>query len=212
MVGMGYQQINVDHIVFFKREGGHIMMLAVYVDDMIITGDDEDEIARLKVRLRKEFEMKDLGHLKYFLGIEVTRGSKEIILSQRKYVLDLLKEMSMLDYKPATTLIDQKSKLSAEAGEPIDDEMFQRLMGRLIYLSHIRPDISFTVSVASRYMHDPRKDHMNAMYQILRFLKSAPRKGLIYRKNGHLTSRVIAIQTGLVVLTTGSPRMDTTCL
>jgi Reverse transcriptase (RNA-dependent DNA polymerase) len=131
MVGMGYQQINVDHIVFFKREGDHIMMLAVYVDDMIITGDDEDEIARLKVRLRKEFEMKDLGHLKYFLGIEVTRGSKEIILSQRKYVLDLLKEMSMLDYKPATTLIDQKSKLSAEAGEPIDDEMFQRLMGRL---------------------------------------------------------------------------------
>jgi Reverse transcriptase (RNA-dependent DNA polymerase) len=61
MVGMGYQQINVDHTVFFKRDECHITMLAVYVDDMIITDDDEDEIARLKVRPEKKFEVKDLG-------------------------------------------------------------------------------------------------------------------------------------------------------
>jgi hypothetical protein len=82
----------------------------------------------------------------------------------------------------ASTPIDQKSKLSAEADEPVDKERYQRLVSRLIYLSHTRPDISFAVS---RYMHDPRKGHMDAMYQILRYLKSAPGKGLIYRKNGH---------------------------
>jgi Reverse transcriptase (RNA-dependent DNA polymerase) len=186
MVGMGYQQINVDHTVFFKREEGHIMMLTVYVDDMIIIGDDEDEIARLKVRLGKEFEVKDLGHLRYFLGIEVARGPKGIILSQQKHVLDLLKETGMLGCKPASTPIDQKSKLSVEAGESVDKERYQRLVGRLIYLSHIRPDISFAVSMVSRYMHVPRKDYMDAAYQILRYLKSASGKRLIYQKNGHL--------------------------
>jgi Reverse transcriptase (RNA-dependent DNA polymerase) len=89
MVGMGYQHINADHIVFFKRDEGHITMLAVYVDDMIITDDDEDEIARLKVRLRKEFKVKDLGHFRYLeLRIEVAHGPKRIVLFQRKYVLD----------------------------------------------------------------------------------------------------------------------------
>jgi Reverse transcriptase (RNA-dependent DNA polymerase) len=104
-------------------------MLAVYMDDMIITGNDEDEIARLKMRLRKEFEVKDLGHLRYFLGIEVARGPKRIVLSQRKNVLDLLKETDMLGCKPTSTPIDKKSKLSAKAGEPVNKERYQRLVG-----------------------------------------------------------------------------------
>jgi Reverse transcriptase (RNA-dependent DNA polymerase) len=155
--------------MFFKREG-HITILIVYVDVMIITGDDEDEIARLKVRLGKEFEVKDLGHLRYFFGIEVARWPKGIVLSQRKYVLDLLKEICMLGCKPVSTPIDQKSKLSAEVGESVNKERYQRLVGQLIYLSHTRPDISFAVSVVSRYMHDPRKGHMDAVYQILRYM------------------------------------------
>jgi hypothetical protein len=101
-------------------------------------------------------------------------------------VLDLLKETGMLGCKPASTPIDQKSKLSAETGEPVDKEMYQRLVGRLIYLSHTRPDISFAVRVVSRYMHDLRKGHMDAVYQILRYLKNTPGKRLIYRNNGHL--------------------------
>jgi len=143
MVGMEYRQTNADHTVFFKHHGAHTTILAVYVDDMIITGDDESEIAQLKVRLGKEFEVKDLGQLRYFLGIEIACGAEGIVLSQRKYVLDLLTETGMLGCRPASAPIDQKSKLSAEAGEPVDRERYQRLVGRLIYLSHTRPDISF---------------------------------------------------------------------
>ncbi|KAJ4737614.1 Transposon Ty1-H Gag-Pol polyprotein [Rhynchospora pubera] len=186
MVGMGYRQINADHTVFIRHHKGHCTMLAVYVDDIIITGDDEKEIAQLKVQLGKVFEVKDLGLLRYFLGIEVARGAEGIVLSQRKYVLDLLKETGMLGCKPAVTPIDSKLKLSAEEGESVDRERYQRLVGRLIYLNHTRPDISFAVSVVSRYMHDPRKGHMDAVYRILRYLKSAPGKGLIFRKNDHL--------------------------
>jgi Reverse transcriptase (RNA-dependent DNA polymerase) len=76
MVGMGYRQINADHTVFFRRHGAHITVLAVYVDDMIISGNNEGEIALLKKKLGKEFEAKDLGQLRYFLGIEITRGAE----------------------------------------------------------------------------------------------------------------------------------------
>jgi Reverse transcriptase (RNA-dependent DNA polymerase) len=134
MIGMGYQQINADHTVFSRQHGGHITMLVVYVDDMIITGDDEGEITQLKSRLRKKFEVKDLTQLRYFLRIEVAHGAERIILSQRKYVLDLLGETGMLGCKLAVSPIDVKAKMSADAGEQVDHERYQRLVGRLIYL------------------------------------------------------------------------------
>ena len=86
MIGVGYQQINTDHTIFFRQHGGHTTMLVVYVDDMIITGNDEGEIAQLKARLGKEFEVKDLGQLRYFLGIEVACGEEGVVLSQRKCI------------------------------------------------------------------------------------------------------------------------------
>ena len=137
--------------------------MAVYVDDIIITGDDEVEIKRLKENMSKEFEVKDLGQLKYFLGIEIARSPKGIVLSQRKYVLDLLCETGMLGCRPASTPIDANHKLSAESGDPLNKERYQRLVGRLIYLCHTRPDISYAVSVVSRYMHDPRSGHLDAV-------------------------------------------------
>jgi hypothetical protein len=78
---MGYGQCNGDHTIFYKHTKQKITILAVYVDDIIITGDDEEETMKLKESLRKEFELKDLGQLKYFLGIEIARSSKGISLS-----------------------------------------------------------------------------------------------------------------------------------
>ena len=153
---MGYKQCNGDHTVFYRHSDIHITILAVYLDDIVITGDDSVEISRVKMRLSKEFEVKDLGQLKYFLGIEIARSPKGIVLSQRKYVLDLLSETGMLGCRAASTPIEQNHQLCAQSGDPIDRESYQRLVGRLIYLCHTRPDISYGVSVVSRYMHDPR--------------------------------------------------------
>ena len=107
-------------------------MLAIYVDDIVITGDDEREIIRLKENLSKEFEVKDLGQLRYFLGIEIARSPKWIVLSQRKYILDLLNETGMLGCRAASTPNDPNHKLCAESGNPINKESYQRLVGRLI--------------------------------------------------------------------------------
>jgi hypothetical protein len=184
--GMGYGQCNGDHTLFYRHSKQKITILAVYVDDIIITGDDDVEIAKLKECLSQAFEVKDLGKLKYFLGIEVARSSKGIVLSQRKYTLDLLNDMGMLGCRAASTPIDQNNKVTAESGESVDKEKYQRLVGRLIYLCHTRPDISHAVSVVSRYMHDPRDGHMEAAQRILRYLKGTPGKGLWFKSNGHL--------------------------
>ena len=130
--------------------------------------------------------MKDLGPLRYFLGIEIARSPKGIVLSQRKYVLDLLAETGMLGCRPCSTPIDRNHQTSAQSGDPVNKETYQRLVGRLIYLCHTKPDISYAVSVVSRYMHDPRTRHMEVVYRILRYLKRTPERGLWFRKNGHL--------------------------
>jgi hypothetical protein len=182
----GYSQSNADHTLFYKRSFKKIVILIVYVDDIVITGDDADEIAHLKGHLAQEFEVKDLGHLRYFLGIEVSRGRKGILLSQRKYVLDLLHESGMLGCRPAATPIDPNHRLISNMGKPVDRECYQRMVGKLIYLSHTRPDIAFAVSTVSQFMHDPRSSHMDAVTRILRYLKGCPGKGLLYTQHGNL--------------------------
>jgi len=171
--------------LFTKRSiEDKISVLIVYVDDIILTGDDIVEMSRLKQNLAKEFEIKDLGQLKYFLGMEVARSKKGIVVSQRKYILDLLKETGMSGCKPCDTPIEANSKLGeVKNGVPVDKGRYQRLVGRLIYLSHTRPDIAFAVSMVSQFMHSPYEEHLEAVYRILRYLKSTPGKGLFFKKN-----------------------------
>lgn len=183
----GFKQSNSDHTLFLKHQGELVTALIIYVDDMIITGNDEKEITNLQKYLATEFEMKNLGGLKYFLGIEVARSSQGISLSQRKYVLDLLAETGMLDCKPADTPIVQNHGLGEHQNQtPTNKDRYQRLVGKLIYLSHTRPDIAYAVSVVSQYMHNPSEEHTNAVTRILRYLKASPGKGLMFRKNNHL--------------------------
>ena len=103
MVKHGFKQSHSDHTLFLKKRNDKVTCLIIYIDDMIITGDDVEEIQNLKESLIKEFEMKDLGALKYFLGIEVLRSKHGIFLRQKEYVLDLLAETGLLYCKPAET-------------------------------------------------------------------------------------------------------------
>ena len=133
----------------------------VYVDDISITSDDNEEIQKLKVKLAKVFEIKDLGTLCYFLGITVARSKERIYIFQRKYVLDLLKETRMLGCKRTKNPIDYNHKLSALIDDAsVDKDKYQRPVGRLIYLSHIRLDIAYFISVVSQFMHFPLEPHM----------------------------------------------------
>jgi hypothetical protein len=112
MKAFGYQQSSSDHTLFIKHKEGKLTILIIYVDDMIVTGNDSVEKESLQTYLSREFEMKDLGPLKYFLGIEVLRSRHGILLSQRKYTIDLLNKVSMLACKPSDTPAAENVKLS----------------------------------------------------------------------------------------------------
>ena len=122
-------------------------MLIVYIDDIILTGDDIDGLEKLKRALANEFEVKDLGFLRYFLGMEVARTTQGIVVCQRKYTLDLLEETRMLGCKPIDTPVEvNKREGNLDEKMLVDKGRYQRLVGKLIYLSHTRPDIAFAVN------------------------------------------------------------------
>jgi Reverse transcriptase (RNA-dependent DNA polymerase) len=150
--------------LFTKNNSNGITVVLVYVDDLIITGDNQIEINCIKRDLKQKFDIKDLGKLKYFFGIEIAHSFKGLFISQKKYMLDLLKETGKLGCKPISTPIDPNIKLNTEDGEPLKDiHLFQRLIGKLIYLTVTRPNMSFVVSQISKFMHSPRSPHLDAV-------------------------------------------------
>nr|CAN62086.1 hypothetical protein VITISV_035123 [Vitis vinifera] len=184
MRAFGYHQSNSDHTLFLKKQHGKITTLIVYVDDMVVTGNDPEERKALQNYLSREFKMKDLGPLKYFLGIEVSQSSEGFFLSQRKYALDLLQETGMSGCQPVNTPIEKCLKLCVEPNQVSTDKgRYQRLVGRLMYLAHTRPDLAYALSVVSQYMHNLGEQHMNAIMRILRYLKNAPGKRILFAKN-----------------------------
>ena len=126
----GFIQGHSDHTLFTKRSvSGKVAVLIVYVDDIVLSGDDTAEINKLKQKMADEFEIKDLGNLKYFLGMEVTRSTEGISVSQRKYTIDLLKETCMTGCRPADTPIESNAKLGESVDKvPVNKERYQRLV------------------------------------------------------------------------------------
>ncbi|RVX23666.1 Retrovirus-related Pol polyprotein from transposon RE2 [Vitis vinifera] len=183
----GMLRSTADHSVFYHHNSlGQCIYLVVYVDDIVITGSDQDGIQKLKQHLFTHFQTKDLGKLKYFLGIEIAQSSSGVVLSQRKYALDILEETGMLDCKPVDTPMDPNVKLVPGQGEPLGDPgRYRRLVGKLNYLTITRPDISFPVSVVSQFLQSPCDSHWDAVIRILRYIKSTPGQGVLYENRGH---------------------------
>ncbi|XP_019184808.1 PREDICTED: uncharacterized protein LOC109179764 [Ipomoea nil] len=197
----GLVQSKVDHSVFYRHRHGKSVYLVVYVDDIVITGDDAEGILQLKQHLFQHFETKGLGKLKYFLGIEVAQSKQGICISQRKYALDILKETGMSDCRPIDTPMDPNIKLVPEQGKPFSNPgRYRRLVGKLLYLTVTRPDISFAVSVVSQFFASPCDSHWEAVIRILRYIKKSPGNGVLYKDRGNIELLVILMQIGLGVL------------
>ncbi|GKA20529.1 putative RNA-directed DNA polymerase [Tanacetum coccineum] len=161
--------------------GQSFVVLLVYVDDILITGNDISDIKMCKDLLSSKFLIKDLRDLKYFLGIELIKNDKGICLSQRKYSLELLSEFGMLDCNPSKTpLYVSKNKNKpvklVDGDERFLDNItkFQKLVGKLIYLTLTRPDISYVVHRLCQVMHAPRLADMKSAFKVLRYIKSSP--------------------------------------
>ncbi|KAE8688597.1 hypothetical protein F3Y22_tig00110963pilonHSYRG00163 [Hibiscus syriacus] len=136
------------------------------------------------------FQMKELGQLKHFLGLEVDRTHEGIFLCQQKYAKDLLKRFGMLECKSTSTPMEPNIKMCAHEGKDLEDAtMYRQLVGSLIYLTLTRPDISYAVGVMSRYMQNPKKPHLEAVRRILRYVKNTIDYGLLYKKGEDCNKR-----------------------
>ncbi|XP_016163529.1 uncharacterized protein LOC107606076 [Arachis ipaensis] len=161
----------------------------VYVDDLVLTGNDLNEIEYIKRLLDQKFKIKDLGDLKYFLGMEVARSSKGIHLCQRKYAVDILKDHGFLECKPASTPMDytSASKLSRNSGTSLEDKIhYRQLVGRLLYLTNTRPNIAYAMGRLSKFIDCPTDVHMQAAQKVLRYLKGCPSVGLFFAADNDL--------------------------
>jgi len=170
-----------------KKTDHGIVIIVIYVDDLIITGNNDANIFDLKKLLKQKFEMKDLGELRYFLDIEVIQSPKGIWLLQRQYALNKLTEYGMTGCKSILIPLEQNVKLSADEGDLVEDTtMYKRIMGNLIYMTITRPDLSYEVGVVSQFMQTPQKPHLDAVRHILRYIKHTLQCGIFYEAKNQL--------------------------
>ena len=172
-----------DLTVMRKRTPHGCVILAVYVDDIIITGSDNAEVTTTKAYLAQHFVTRDLSPPRYFLGLEIAYRQRQMSICQRKYALDLLEETGTPGCKPASSPMEQNVDWWDNATALLEDAgLYRRLVGKLIFLTVTRPDISYAVSVLIQFMQAPRTINLEGVYRVLAYLKRAPGKGLLYRR------------------------------
>ncbi|KAL5567779.1 hypothetical protein UlMin_024354 [Ulmus minor] len=177
----GYSQSTSDHSLFVKSSADLFIAVLVYVDDIIIASNDAHAISDLKDSLKRSFKLKDLGDLRFFLGLEIARSVKGILVTQRQYTLQLLSDFGYLGCKPSNIPMDVNLKLSQEDGVDLaDPTMYRRLIGKLIYLTITRPDITYSVNRLSQFLSKPKLPHLQAAQKVLQYLKASPGQGMFF--------------------------------
>ncbi|TYJ97307.1 Retrovirus-related Pol polyprotein from transposon TNT 1-94 [Cucumis melo var. makuwa] len=178
----GYLRCPYEHSLYIKVNGhGDILVVCLYVDDLIFTGNCASMFEDLKKAMTQEFEMTDIGLMSYYLGIEVKQSEEGIFISQERYTRDILEKFNMMNSKPVATPIETGTKLSKhEEGDDVDPSYFKSLVGSLRYLTCTRPDILFSVGLVSRFMESPTTTHLKVAKRILRYLRGTLDYGLFY--------------------------------
>ena len=184
----GFTQSYADTSLFTLTKDGSFTALLVYVDDIILAGNTQSVINNIKQQLDNTFNIKDLGPLHYYLGIEFLRNPTGMAISQRKYALELLQAGNVLNDKPAVTPLDPQITLNNTDGDLLQDpSQYRTLVGKLIYLTITRPDLSFAAQHLSQFSHAPRTTHMKALLRVLRYIKLSLGQGLYFPSNNNLT-------------------------
>jgi hypothetical protein len=185
LIATGFSRCHSYPNVYTKKVGSHLIILVLYVDDLILTGNDSKLLNHVKTNLKKKFEMIDLGFFHYFLGLQVLQTNEGIFLSQSKYACDLLRRFHMDDCKPTTSPFQFGVNLTATYTSPkVDATLYRQLVGSLLYLTHTRPDLSFVVGLAARYMKTPHEIHWKATKRILHYVCGAVQFEIHYSSGG----------------------------
>jgi len=191
LLKIGFLQSSDDYGIY--RNSQMKLLLAVYVDDLIITGKELKDINNFKESMRKRFQMTDMGETSYFLGVEIERNRREgtLKISQQKYAKQVLESFGMQDSNPVSTPVDLSVTLSQNMSPQEKDQKvemekipYQNAVGSLNYLAiGTRPDIANAVGEVSRFNSNYGKQHWAAVKRIMRYIKGTASMGIIFSKD-----------------------------
>uniref|UniRef100_A0A2N9IXX5 CCHC-type domain-containing protein n=1 Tax=Fagus sylvatica TaxID=28930 RepID=A0A2N9IXX5_FAGSY len=182
LLTMGFTPSLADPSLFLYRQGSTVVYLLLYVDDIIVTGNQPTVVQSLITKLAQEFDIKDLGQLKFFLGLQIDYRSSGFFVHQQKYATDLLAKFNMSTCKPCSTPFVSLSRIRKDDGIPLSDPTpFRSMVGGLQYLTFTRPDLSYAVNHICQFMHQPTDHHLVAAKRILRYVQGTLHHGLTFR-------------------------------
>ena len=185
---MGFMQAVSDPCLYIASEG-ELFIIGVYVDDIVLAGKSDRRMVEVKKALSKQFKLKDMGELHYFLGMKIVQNHKsgEVWIGQPAYANSVLQKFGMENAKPVNTPVETGTKLTKERvdDDGVNEELYQSAVGSLLYLSiGTRPDITYAVSNVAKFCAQPTKQHWIAVKRIMRYLKGTVKLGLLYSKDG----------------------------
>jgi hypothetical protein len=173
----------------FVKHGAknEILIVRLYVDDLIVTGNDLSMIEKFKSSMKKKFDMSDLGKMRYFLGVEVCQDHKGIFIFQQKYANEILTRFGMENCNKVCNPIVPGCKLvKNERGQSTDATMYKQMVECLMYLLATRPDLAYSVCLVARFMERPTEIHVAAVKRIMRYLKGTLGFGVLYKAGGNI--------------------------
>ncbi|GJV58678.1 putative RNA-directed DNA polymerase [Tanacetum coccineum] len=198
---LGFKGSKTDPSLFIYSRGDTLLYILVYVDDIIVTGNNKGTIDNIICQLGSAFALKDLGPLNYFLGIEIVPHVSGILLSQKKYILELLQSAGLSNCNPVSSPMVTSSSLSLDDSTAFSNPVkYRQVVGSLQYVTLSRPDIAFAVNKVCQYMHAPTENHWSAVKRILRYLHGTVEHGMLIRRSSGST-----LQAFTDVLWKGNP-------
>ena len=190
LIQQGFEKSKLDYCLFLKNKEDEKLYVLTWVDDLVIAGNSQTEIDKLKSSLESKFKMNDRGDLEWFLGMRILKTEKGITLDQEKYTQNILEQFNMQDCKPSKTPAENNLKLEVaqEDSARVDSHEFRSLVGSLLYLAkQTRPDIMWITNVLSRFMNDPTVEHFNAGKRVLRYLQHTKSLRLFFPSTSNST-------------------------
>ncbi|GKB62103.1 putative ribonuclease H-like domain-containing protein, partial [Tanacetum coccineum] len=182
----GYRRGAIDKTLFIKKDKKDIMLVQVYVDDIIFGSTRKSWYDEFEALMKGRFEMRSMGELTFFLGLQVKQKPDGIFISQDKYVAEMLKIFDLASVKTAITPMETKVALTKdEEASDVDVHLYRSMIGSFMYLTASRPDIMFAVCACSRFQVTPKTSHLHAVKRIFKYLKGKPNLGLRYPKDSY---------------------------
>ena len=190
LVSLGFKRSTYEQAIYLKFSNRILLIIGVYVDDLLVTGEKDSDISKFKEHMMHYFEMSNLGHLSSYLGIKVSQEVGRITLSQSNYANNILSFSKREECNLVQTPLEARIKFSQQEGPLADSTVFRSLIGSLRYLTHTPPNLTYSMGFLSRFMERSTVEHLTTLKRVLRYLRETIGYGLVYLK-GQSKTRLV---------------------